>query len=284
MTTTLNALYLKTRDQLRKGGVESPDLAARLLVRAVLDVSDIDLIASPGMEVSREQEERAGDYTKRRLAGEPVSRIFGEREFRSLPFTVTPAVLDPRADTETLVEAALNRFARRAPAAILDLGTGSGCIAISLLKEWPAAKGTGVDISPDALAVAAGNARRHGVLERLTLLEGDWFAPVQGVFDLIVANPPYISSGEIESLAPEVKNHDPILALDGGNDGVRAYKKILENVKNHLDPQGRCFFEIGAGQADDVARLAEDAGLVVKESYKDLAGIVRVLEIASGEN
>lgn len=284
MTTTLNALYLKTRAKLREGDIENPDLAARLLVRAALDISEIDLIVSPGMEVSREREERAEDYTKRRLAGEPVSRIFGEREFRSLSFAVTPAVLDPRADTETLVEAALNRFARRAPAAILDLGTGSGCIVVSLLKEWPAAKGAGVDISQDALAVAAENARRHGVLERLTLLQGDWLSPVEGVFDLIVANPPYIPSGEIESLAPEVKNHDPILALDGGNDGVQAYKKILGNVKNHLDPQGCCFFEIGAGQAEGVARLAEDAGLFVRESYKDLAGIVRVLEIASGEN
>mgnify|MGYP001559003930 FL=1 len=219
----------------------------------------------------------------RRAAGEPVSRIIGEKEFDGLSYKVTPDVLDPRMDTETLVAAACSRFKDHQPRQILDLGTGSGCILISLLKAFPESIGVGVDVSREALAVAQENAAQHGVAAQTFFIQGDWAESVNGSFDLIVSNPPYIPSGDIPNLDKEVRNYDPILALDGGFDGLQAYKKIFSQIKA-LFSQGGCgFFEVGILQAQDVARLAENAGFLVKGYHTDSAGILRVLEIDSGE-
>lgn len=280
---TLRNVYLKTRDQLRSSGVDNPDFVARDLIKRAVDVADIDIILVSEQEVYAGKVQEINECLKRHISGEPVSRIFGEREFWGLPFRVTPDVLDPRPDTETIVDVALKQFIGRPPERILDLGTGTGCLIVSLLTEWPLADGVATDVSEKALAVAKENAKKHNVDKRLKLLESDWFESVKGKFDVIVSNPPYISNQEIPNLPVAVKEYDPILALDGGNDGLDCYRKIISGLKTHLKDDGICFLEIGYSQAEDVTRLVEDSGLFVKEVHPDMAGIPRVVEISFGE-
>ena len=306
---SIKTVYQEARRWLQEAKVDSPELDARLIVRHVLGVTDADLIEGTGA-VSAAQMQAINTILQRRRYHVPLSRIFGTREFWSLPFIVTPDVLDPRPDTETLVEAALKSFTTP-PATILDLGTGTGCILIALLHEWPEARGTGVDISGAALDVAAENARINGVADRVEFVQADWnspdflmsvpspLIPLPGErerrakpdrerggasFDLIVSNPPYIPSGDIPNLATEVKNHDPILALDGGKDGLQAYLVIIRETKKLLSPAGVCLLETGIGQVPDVTRLAAESGLSVSESIRDLAGIERVLKITTGDS
>lgn len=288
---TADQITRRMRDALAAAGVDSAMLDARILVRQVAGFSDADMIAGGQAPLSAQSIETIEKMTARRAAGEPVSRILGEREFWGLSFKVTPGTLDPRPDTETLVEAAL-KIARAAKDSnppkrlrILDLGTGTGCIPIALLTELPHATAVAVDLNPDALATARENAARHKVDPRIDFRHGSWFDPVAAgeSFDLIVSNPPYIPAGDIESLAVDVRAYDPIVALSGGVDGLDAYKIILDGLKKHLACGGRALFEIGAGQEGDVARLAEGAGLRLRDSYCDLAGIIRVLEMSCGE-
>jgi release factor glutamine methyltransferase len=282
----LDEVLRRMRAALERARVETPALDARILARQGGNFSDADLITGGQTPLSEQIIENIDKLLERRLAGEPVSRIVGEREFWGLTFKVTPATLDPRADTETLVAAALKRAREigAKPLRILDLGTGTGCIPIALLKELPNATAVAVDISADALSVSRENAARHGVADRLEFRQGSWFEAVnQGeIFDLITSNPPYIPESDIESLSKEVRNHDPIQALSGGADGLEAYKSILKDLKNHLECDGFALFEIGAGQEKDLARLIEDSNMTRSESYADLGGILRVVEIAMG--
>lgn len=282
---TADDITRRIRDALVAMGVDTAALDARLLVMRGAGFSGADLITNGRTPLPQEAIEKIENMASRRLAGEPVSRILGEKEFWSLSFKVSPDTLDPRPDTETLVAAALKNTPLDAPIRILDLGTGTGCILISLLTELPHATGVAVDINPGALAVAKENASRHGVGSRIDFRHGSWFEPIQNdeSFHLIVSNPPYIPAKDIESLAREVRNHDPILALSGGVDGLDAYKIILDGIKKHLACGGRALFEIGQGQEDDLARLSEDSGLCVRESYRDLGGIIRVVEMSCGE-
>lgn len=212
-------------------------------------------------------------FVARRSHGEPVAQILGYRDFWNHRFRVTADVLDPRPDTETLVAAALERpFAR-----VLDLGTGSGCIVISLLAARPQAHGVGVDVSAPALAVAAANAREIGVADRLELRASDWFAAVEGVFDLIVSNPPYIAETEMAALAPEVRDWEPRPALTPGGDGLDAYRAIAEGAPAHLAPGGWLMAEIGPAQGADVSSLFAAAGLAHPRVLKDLDGRDRVV-------
>ena len=267
---------------LSQAGVADAGREARWLLKHVLGVSDADLISGT-VAPSGDAIAAVQAVAVRRAAGEPASRIIGEREFNGLSYKVTPDVLDPRMDTETLVAAVCNRFKNHQPRRILDLGTGSGCILISLLKAFPESIGVGVDVSREALAIAQENAESLGVGARASFVHGDWAESLNESFDLIVSNPPYIPSGDIPNLDKEVRNYDPILALDGGFDGLQAYKKIFSQIKTFFS-QGDCgFFEVGILQAQDVARLAENAGFLVKGYHTDSAGILRVLEIDSGE-
>lgn len=267
---------------LARSGVDDAGREARWLLRHALGVTDADLIAG-NRPLAQREVNSVESLIARRAAGEPVSRIMGEKEFRGLTYKVTPDVLDPRFDTETLVEAAIARFKDNPPSRILDMGTGSGCILISLLKEFPESNGIGVDVSREALAVAKENAARHGVDGRASFVYSRWAESVNESFDLIVSNPPYIRSADIPNLDREVKNHDPILALDGGFDGLQAYKTIFSQIKKIFSPRGAGFFEVGILQAQDVARLAENAGFLVRGYHADSAGVLRVLEIDSGE-
>jgi release factor glutamine methyltransferase len=216
----------------------------------------------------------------RRLRGEPVVRILGEKDFYGRPFTLGDATLVPRPETEMLVVRGLELLEGRQHKTILDLGTGTGCIAISILAESPSARGVAVDLSPEALVTAQHNADRHGVEQRLSLRKGSWFAPLTDgeAFDLIVSNPPYISSAEIEGLAIEVRDHDPRLALDGGADGLEPYRLIMADAARWLKPDGAILVEIGSTQAIPVTALFIQAGFRDVRVHQDLAGLDRVVE------
>jgi release factor glutamine methyltransferase len=215
---------------------------------------------------------------ERRLAGEPVSRIVGIREFYGRPFHIDASTLDPRPDTETLIEAALSLVDREKPVKLLDLGTGSGCILVTLLAELPRATGIGVDRSLAALSIARANAEALGVAGRARFVAGDWLGSVEDTFDLVVVNPPYLSAAEMAELSPEVGAHDPEEALDGGPDGLSAYRSIAPCLGAVLRPRGIALFEIGHTQAEAVSRLLAEAGLRLEGGpWRDLAGRPRVV-------
>lgn len=214
---------------------------------------------------------------ERRGGHEPVSRILGAREFYGRIFDLTEAVLDPRPDTETLVEVALAFLPAGAPGRIIDLGTGSGNIVVTLLAERPLAEGVATDLSPSAIAVAKGNGARHRVATRLTLIETSWWHGLTGEFDLILSNPPYIPFGVIADLSPEVRNFDPRSAIDGGPDGCEAYRRIAAGALPHLAPDGRVLVEIGNGQALAVTDIFEPHGFKLVGQWADLGGRIRCL-------
>ena len=248
---------------------------ARLLLQFVTGMRHEEIVAEPDLILAPDLAQRFWSFVERRCASEPVSRIVGSREFYGREFQVTPAVLDPRADTETLIAAALPLA--RGKCRILDLGTGSGAIIVTLLAELPEASGVASDASEAALGVATVNAETHGVLGRLTLVRADWFDGIEGQFDLIVSNPPYIASAEIAELRADVRDFDPPGALDGGVDGLQAYRRIAAGALGYLTPKGHVVVEIGAGQERDVRPLFEAAGLVLAGRAFDLGGHVRCL-------
>lgn len=218
----------------------------------------------------------------RRLAGEPFWRILGEREFWGLPFRLSPATLEPRPDSETLVAAALDRLGarRQDPLRILDLGTGTGCLLVTLLSECPAATGIGIDLSGEACETARTNAALNGVAGRALFREGSWTEGLDGRFDLIVSNPPYIPSADIAALDAVVRDHDPRLALDGGRDGLDPYRIFAGTLRERLADGGHVLLEIGAGQEEDVKAIMREGGFIWLESRCDLGGHPRALIFA----
>lgn len=266
--------------RLTRAGSGTAGLDARLLVEGALGREN----PSPDMVFPAEALARLHGFACRRLKGEPVWRILGEREFWSLRFRLSPATLEPRPDSETIVEAALAELkARRAEAlSLLDLGTGTGCLLIALLSELPRARGLGIDLSEEACHTAAGNAALNGVAERASFRQGSWTEGLSGPFDLIVSNPPYIPSAEIAGLAVEVREHDPLLALDGGADGLGPYRIFARTLPALLAPGGIIVFEIGAGQGPDVVALMQAGGLEFRGSRHDLGGHERALIFALG--
>ena len=287
---TLSELMSRIRAKLAAAGVQNPALDARILVREGGQFSDENMLSGGSVPLAAEVIEKIEKMADARAAGAPVSRLIGRREFWGLDFAITEDTLDPRPDTEILIEKAL-LFARSKaaegaipPLRILDLGTGSGCILIALLKDLPNATGVGIDINPGAAKAAEANAQAHGVADRAEFRIGDWLEPLEEEesFDLIVSNPPYIPESDIPNLAKEVRNHDPILALSGGVDGLDPYRHLLMGVKKHLNCGGRALFEFGAGQAPDIARLVDDSHATLLGIYPDLAGIPRVAEVSWG--
>lgn len=265
-----------------ESGIDSAALDARLLIGAALQLDLTGLIAQGRRRIAMDEADRLETFALRRIAGEPVARILGTREFWGLPLTVSPDTLVPRPDTETVVEAALDILRTEGLAGgalrIADLGTGTGAILLALLTELPEATGIGTDLSAAALDIAAANARELGLGSRADFLISDYAAGLSGGFDLIVSNPPYIRSADIATLAPEVRDHDPRLALDGGRDGLDAYRQIAPQAANLLTPGGLVVLEIGQDQDTDVVRLMTAAGLTVAGPARtDLAGIGRAL-------
>ena len=262
--------------------IESPELEARMLVGAVLGLDLTGLIAAANRTLTPDESIRLEDVARRRLAGEPVARILGTREFWGLSLTLSPATLVPRPDTETVVELALEML-RAAPRPdpllrIADIGTGSGAILLALLSELPNACGIGTDISSEALQTAHGNAVALELAGRTEFVACDYAAALSGPFDLIVSNPPYIRSADIAALAPEVRDHDPRAALDGGSDGLDAYRVLIPQAAQLLAPGGALVVEVGHGQSEDVRGLMAAAGLTGEQPGRtDLAGIRRAV-------
>ena len=262
--------------------LDSPELDARLLVGAAtkLDLTGLTLAAQRPLQ--HDEASLLTTLTRRRLQHEPVARILGEKEFWGLRLKLSDDTLVPRADTESVVEAALE-LVRSAgdptePLRIADIGTGSGAILLALLHELPSAKGIGTDISAGALQTARANAERLGLGSRAIFIESDYCEKLQGPFDLIVSNPPYIVRNEIAGLAREVREYDPRRALDGGSDGLVAYRAMSRDIASLLDSGGAFALEVGRGQADDVAELMQLAGLhTIRPHRPDLAGIPRVV-------
>lgn len=270
--------------QFRDANIESPELDARVLIGHALGLDHAGLIAAAAQPMSAAEVERIESAARRRLAGEPVARITGTREFWGLPFIVTPDVLVPRPETETVVETALALTGpdRATSPRILDIATGSGAILLALLSELPHARGVGTDIDGRALGVARRNAAHLGLADRAEFIVSNYGSALGGRFDLVVSNPPYIATAEIATLSREVRDHDPRLALDGGPDGLSAYRAIAADAMRLLAPGGYLVLEIGQGQEHGVARLLANAELVpVGGPRRDLAGVARVLAAVS---
>jgi release factor glutamine methyltransferase len=265
----------------RDAGLDSPDLDARILVGHALALDHTALAAADQRRLTADESQRIVALAQRRLAHEPVTRIRGHREFWSLDLRVTPDVLDPRPETETIVEAALAMIPparRNAPLRIADLGAGSGALLIALLHELPHAVGVATDRSIAALNVARANARANGVGSRAGFVACDYGAALRGGFDIVVTNPPYIRAQDIAALPAEVRTHDPLLALDGGPDGLAAYRAIAADALRLLGADGFIVAECGQGQTADIAMLFIGAGLCVPQPPKpDLSGILRAL-------
>ncbi len=264
--------------RLRDAGVEAPRRDALLLLAAMLAVAPDTLRMRPERPLDAAERSAFETVLARRAGREPVSRIVGVREFWSLPFKITRDTLDPRADSETLIDAVLARIGdRNAPLDILDLGTGSGCLLLALLSELPAARGLGVDISEAALQVARENAAALDLSGRANFLRASWGAALGGAWQVIVSNPPYILSGELPDLAPEVQDFDPPVALAGGPDGLDAYRALAPEIARLMAPGGLAALEIGTTQIDSVEMLLRAAGLQDVGRERDLAGNWRCL-------
>ncbi|MEQ9145656.1 MAG: peptide chain release factor N(5)-glutamine methyltransferase [Parvibaculaceae bacterium] len=278
MSASRGALYRDLVRRLRENAVASPELDARLLLSVATGISDVSLIADPDVSVDAEACARLETLVRRRLEGEPVSRILGTREFWGLEFLLGSETLDPRPDSETLIEAVLEAVDdRQAALRVLDLGTGSGCLLLALLSELPNATGLGIDCAEGALAVARQNAEHLGLAGRVQFQQGDWGKGLEPGFDLVVSNPPYIPTPDLDGLGREVRDHDPLRALDGGADGLDAYRVLAPCTERLLVPGGLAFWEFGIGQADDVSQIAEEASLTVAGTARDLGGLARVL-------
>ena len=268
---------------LRDGGIDSAPVDSRLLLCAALGIDHATLIRDPESLLGSGAAILTA-FAARRLRREPVSRIIGHREFWQARFKIAQAVLDPRPETETLIEAVLDHAARfpRENRRILDLGTGSGAILCSILQSLPGSSGVGVDISSAACAIARDNLTALGLESRGFIVCGDWARALHGRFDVIVSNPPYVASGAIARLEPEVRQYDPRLALDGGEDGLAAYREIIPALPGLLAPGGLIALELGAGQYFDVAALLRGRFESPVEVRLDLHGCQRVVLVRDG--
>ncbi len=272
------AVLAEATQRLKQAGVETPRLDALLLLSHATGQNMDRLRIDGDIEIAADAAAAFSVLLQRRLAREPVSHILGRREFWSLDFAVGPQVLDPRPDSETLVAAVLEQVEdRQAVLRIADFGTGSGCLLLALLHELPRATGVGTDRSPAALDVARANAASLGLAVRTELREGNWGAGLAGPFDILISNPPYIASDAIPALAPEVARHEPRLALDGGADGLDAYRQLVPDLVRLAARGGLVALEIGQGQDAAVAAMLAAAGLEAIAGKPDLAGIVRVV-------
>ncbi len=268
-------------DIFRKYGLDTPELDARILIGHALSLDHAALASNTTRLLNAEEAQAISALAARRLAHEPVARITGSKEFWGLEFRLSPATLVPRPETETVVETALAAIDANGPRTralrIADLGTGSGALLLALLSELPNASGVGTDVSLAALETARENAARLGFATRADFLACDFAAGLKAQFDLVVSNPPYITSRDIGGLAPEVREHDPLLALDGGHDGLAAYRAIAADARRILVPGGMVVVELGAGQAAAVTAVLFDGGIEAGSPVNDLSGHARAL-------
>ena len=265
------------RARLAGHGVAAAQEEARWIVLDAAGLVPVDLLSAPDCPLPVDARAKIEAYVARRLTGEPVTRILGTTEFWGLTLHVAPDVLDPRADSEALVRLALRLMPRESVTRLVDLGTGSGALLCALLSEYPDAIGIGVDLSRDACRAAQHNLAACGLSGRALVVQARWLEAVAGPFDLIISNPPYIESAAIAGLESAVRDHDPALALDGGADGLAAYRAIISQCVRALAPAGHLVLELGAGQAEGVAALIAQSGLVMAGQERDFGGHIRAL-------
>lgn len=273
----ISELIREACQNLEKAKIDNPGRCVRRFLGYILNVSPEYIFAHPDLVISKDQEDLFHSFVRECINGKPISRILGVREFWGLPFLLSPDTLDPRPDSETLIEGVLRYYPDiHTENRILDLGTGSGCLLLSLLHVYKQSIGVGVDISPGALKTASDNAKNLGINEeRVAFIEGSWTQNITGLYTIVVSNPPYISALDYEDLPLNVMHYDPERALRGGDDGLSCYRILSEEVQHILAPNGHIFLEIGAGQAEDVIDIF--TGYTYHESIYDLAGHIRVL-------
>ncbi|MCA3325128.1 MAG: peptide chain release factor N(5)-glutamine methyltransferase [Roseomonas sp.] len=275
---TIGFFLCQAGQRLRGAAIEAPRLEARRLLAHVLGTTEEALLRDPRAAVPADKAQHFAALLARRVAHEPFAYLTGRVGFWTLDLEVSPATLIPRADSETLVEAALAACPDKGAALqVLDLGTGTGALLLAVLSEFSAANGIGIDLKPAAAALAARNAVRLGLAARACFLAGDWAAALAGRFDLVLCNPPYIESAAIPGLMPEVARHEPASALDGGADGLAAYRRIIADLPRLLAPRGVAVLELGAGQQAAVEALGRAAGLTPEACSADLGGVPRAL-------
>lgn len=280
---SVGAFLCQAGQLLRAAAIEAPRQEARLLLAHAMGCRQEDLLRDPRAPVPPEAEARFRRVLAARAGRAPMAYLLGHAGFWTLDLLCTPATLIPRADTEALVEAAIETFPDRgAVRRVLDLGTGTGALLLAALSEFPAAFGIGVDRSPEAAALARANAARNGLAGRAALLTGDWAEALQGRFDLVLSNPPYIESAGIAGLMPEVALHEPVLALDGGADGLNAYRALAGALPRLLASEGRAVLELGAGQRGAVEAIMLGRGIAPLECRQDLGGVTRALVLHAG--
>jgi len=276
---TLETAWRGAARRFAEAGLAAPERDARVLLCAAVGIEGIDLLKEPDRALTEADAAAYAAFVERRLGREPVARIIGTREFYGLTFTLGPETLDPRPETELLVDEALAFLKDRVAPRLLDLGTGTGCILLAVLANHPRALGVGTDIAAGAIAVARENAAALGLSERACFLQTSWDEAVEGRFDLLLSNPPYIGSDALATLEPEVREHDPRRALDGGEDGLDAYRELARRAADRLLPTGRLILEHGLGQSDAIATLFRNAGWEVHASHPDLTGRNRALSL-----
>jgi len=278
MTLTLVKAWTAAKDRLKDAGIDQPSIDARLMLEVAAGVTRTEIVTDPYRELTEAQVATLDEYLARRARREPVSHIIGRKGFWKILLQVNKNVLTPRPETEVIVDEVLKAFPEQMPFSMLDLGVGSGTILLAVLAERPAAKGLGVDASDDALAVAKDNAANLDLNTRAAFLHGDWTAGLgDATFDLVVSNPPYIPTAVIETLEPEVRDHEPRLALDGGTDGLDAYRLLAPEILRVLKPGGMFAVEIGYDQSKDVEALFNAAGAQQVRTVKDLSTHDRVV-------
>lgn len=278
MTLTLVKAWTAAKDRLKDAGIDQPSIDARLMLEVAANVTRTEIVTDPYRELTTEQQATLEEYLSRRARREPVSHIIGRKGFWKILLQVNKNVLTPRPETEVIVDEVLKAFPEQMPFSMLDLGVGSGTILLAVLAERPAAKGLGVDASAEALAVARDNAASLDLNNRAALMHGDWTAGLgDGGFDVVVSNPPYIPTAVIDTLEPEVRDHEPRLALDGGDDGLDAYRLLAPEILRVLKPGGMFAVEIGHDQSKAVEALFKTAGAQQVKTIKDLSTHDRVV-------
>lgn len=279
---TIREVLNWTRGYFEGAGIVQPRLEAEILLAHALEVERLHLYLSPDKPLTSDERDRFRSFVQKRRAGTPLQHLIGEVSFFGLRFKVHRDALIPRVETEELLDRTLRLVSRDQAARCLDLGTGSGVLAVCLARYLPLATVTAVDVSATALELARENATRNGVADRVTFLESDWFSNVVGAFDVVVSNPPYVATATIDHLAAEVRDHEPRAALDGGEDGLACVRGLLAGVYDHLAPGGRVLLEIGHDQGARVRNLLEQAGLDNVSILADSCGRDRFAEARRG--
>jgi release factor glutamine methyltransferase len=277
----LSDLQTAITKKLFDSGIETSSLDSRIILKEVFCFDEKELILNSQLIVTKNKISEADKILARRISGEPVSKIFGKRDFYKSTFLISEDVLDPRPETELIIEIANNFILDKGYKNFIDLGTGSGCIILSILKDNKSLRAIGIDISNKAINIAQKNCSNLNLEKQATFLVSNWLSKVSGSYDLIISNPPYIPSKDVDALSANVKNYDPLISLDGGEDGLKCYRQIAEDINRVIGKNGRVLLEIGYNQAEDVIKIFESKDFIFLDKYIDINGLDRILTFES---